>query len=253
VIEVSRRDVKPRSVDQTIAKIAALNGGLWSDANHQNFDPSASPAYRLAHKRRLEALRRAGIAERKPDETWAVGNDFERRALTHDQKRGGGIALIQYPGGPLKELTTIGALTWLDTLDDQAMAEFGFGARAKRAADERQVWLRRQSLLNAEETRLPEASRAALRAMELSNLTAAERAASKRRMTSLGPGGRFEGTLERIVDAHQGRFALVGSQKAFVLTPLRPGMAAGLGRSISLTRKGAGLDWSIGRKRGPNR
>lgn len=253
VIEVSRRDVKQRRVDQTIARIAALNGGLWSDALHRDFDPSASPAYRLAHKRRLEALRRAGIAERKPDEMWAIGNDFEQRALAHDQNRGGGITLNQYPGGPLKELRTIGALTWLDTLDDQAMAETGFGGRAKRAANERQVWLRRQGLLNAGETRLPEASRAALRAMELSSLAAAESVSSKRKATSLGPGRRFDGTLERIVDAHQGRFALVGSQKAFVLTPLRRGMAAGLGRSISLTRKGAGLDWSIGRKRGPNR
>ncbi len=252
VIEVSRRDAKPRSVDQTIARIAALNGGLWSDAHHKDFDPSASSAYRLAHKRRLEALRRVGIAERKPDETWAVGNDFERRALAHDQTRGG-ITLNQYPGGPLKELRTIGALTWLDTLDDNALAETGFGGRAKRAADERRVWLRGQGLLNAGETRLPEASRAALRAMERSSLAAAESAASKRQATSLGRDGRFDGTLERIVDAHQGRFALVGSQKAFVLTSLRPGMAAGLGRSISLTRKGAGLDWSIGRKRGPNR
>lgn len=253
MIEVSRRDVKARTVDQTIARIAALNGGLWSDVHHQDFDPSASSAYRLAHKRRLEALRRAGIAERKPDETWVIGNDFERRALAHDQKRGGGITLKPYPGGPLKELKTIGALTWLDTLDDYAMAETGFGGRAKRAAQARRDWLRGQGLLNAGETRLPEASRAVLRAMELSSLAAAESAASKRQATSLGRDGRFDGTLERIVDAHQGRLALVGSQKAFVLTPLRPGMAAGLGRSISLTRKGAGLDWSIGRKRGPNR
>ena len=48
IVDVSRRNVRPRPVDQNIARIASLNDGVWSDALHAGFEPSASPAYRLA-------------------------------------------------------------------------------------------------------------------------------------------------------------------------------------------------------------
>ena len=100
------------------------------------------------------------------------------------------------------------------------------------------------------ESKLPETSRSALRAKELARLAKAETNASQRASTTLGTASRFDGKLERIIAAHQGQLALIGNDKAFVLMNLRPGMQAGLGREMTLTRKGQNVDWSIGRKRG---
>ena len=47
--------------------------------------------------------------------------------------------------------------------------------------------------------------------------------------------------------------ALVGQEGAFTLVRMRTGMGAGLGRDISLTRKSTGIDWMMGRERGPSR
>lgn len=80
IVEVARTAPAPRQVDRTIAAIAARHEGVYSDALHAEADPSASAQFRLAHKRRLEALRRAGAAERLREGTWRVPGDFHGRS-----------------------------------------------------------------------------------------------------------------------------------------------------------------------------
>ncbi len=75
-VSVSHRDGKPKSSDKTISRIASLNNGLWSDSIHAVYDPASSPQYRLALKRRLEALRRHKIVSRNKDGSWNVGQDY---------------------------------------------------------------------------------------------------------------------------------------------------------------------------------
>ena len=65
IIEVSRGVGTARKSDLTIAAIAERNGGVYSNELHEIADPRSTADYRLTHKRRLEALRRAGIVERE--------------------------------------------------------------------------------------------------------------------------------------------------------------------------------------------
>lgn len=253
IIKVSRQPVRQRTVDQTIAQIAASHNGVWSDAHHTAYDPSATAAYRLAHKRRLEALRRAGITERKSDGSFVIGSRFERRALGYDQRRSSGHHLKRYPPGSLSKLAKANALTWLDSIDPSELCEAGFGGKVKRALIARQAWLRQRGLLQTGDMKLSDASRTALRQMELTHLEAAEAKASNREVMPLTDGARFNGRLERLIEAHQGQLALVGSENKFVLTPARKGMAAVRGRDITLAQSGRSLTWTIGRTRGLDR
>lgn len=63
--ETGKREASPLASDRTIARIAALNRGIYSSALHETDDPSANKAFIEAHKRRLEALRRAGLVMRE--------------------------------------------------------------------------------------------------------------------------------------------------------------------------------------------
>ena len=56
-----------------LAKVAEQTGGIWSEDLHARHDPGSKPAYHLSLKRRLEALRRAGIGERLATGEWHVG------------------------------------------------------------------------------------------------------------------------------------------------------------------------------------
>ena len=72
IVTLSAPDTGPRPADHVIARIADANTGTYSPALHQLSDPGARPAYIGAHVRRLEALRRVGIAERLPDGNWRL-------------------------------------------------------------------------------------------------------------------------------------------------------------------------------------
>ncbi|WP_084398829.1 DUF3363 domain-containing protein [Henriciella aquimarina] len=91
VVEVRRARPEPRRADRTIAEIAERTGGLWSDDLHADADPGSISAYRLAHKRRLETLRRAGIVERLKDGRWEVPENYLDRAAAYEGARGKGL------------------------------------------------------------------------------------------------------------------------------------------------------------------
>ena len=87
IVSVGRKAIEPKPADRTIAAIAERNGGVYSEALHQAADPGSSAAFRLAHKRRLESLRRLGLVERHSDGSWTVPGDFEVRALQAEMQR----------------------------------------------------------------------------------------------------------------------------------------------------------------------
>ena len=88
---------------------------MYSDELHEAADPSSSPAFRLAHKRRLEALRRLGVVDRNADGTWTVPSNFEERALNADARRQS-LAINVRSWLPLEKLTERHAETWLDRI-----------------------------------------------------------------------------------------------------------------------------------------
>ena len=253
IADIRFTQAKARRSDHTIAHIASLSDGIWSEDRHASLDPESSPAYRLAHKRRLEALRRAGIVQRLASGDWKIGEDYLARAAAYEQARGGARDIfLRSRAGP-DALVEADALTWLDEVDPERLAETGFGGEVRRARLERMTVLRSRGLLAEQETALSAQAREQLKANELAGLAAAEARASGRTFQALEHGGTFSGRFEKIIDTHQGRMALVGQEGAFTLVRMRTGMGAGLGRDISLTRKSTGIDWMMGRERGPSR
>lgn len=252
IIEAAPHRAGPRKSDRTIAAIAAVNGGLYSDALHLADDPQASANYREAHKRRLEALRRAGIVQRRADGAFVVPRDYlERAASFEGRRRGARIDVKSWIG--LEAQIEARAPTWLDTFDAGDLSISGFGAVAANAQRARLAFLRREGLLSEDGTRLEPASARALEKEERGAAAAAEAARSGRAHRTLGAAGRFEGVYERAIDLGQGRFALIGMAKEFALVPWRPELERLRGRVMTVRRTGKGVEWTLGKTRGIGR
>lgn len=249
IVEIGPRPARARASDRTIARVAALQDRLWSEARHTIVDPAASAEYRLAHKRRLEALRRAGIVKRLGNGDWQIGPDYLERAAEFEA-RNSAARVIERTGQPLSAMQRADALTWLDDLDPASTGETGFGGEVRRAIAVRQNWLRETGRLAPGEDRLSDKVRASLRRSELQRLASAEAKSTGREPVTLSKGDGFDGRLERRLDTHQGPMALVGNETRFTLIRWKSSMGAALGRDIALTRKGPGIDWTMGRRRG---
>lgn len=89
VVEVGSRRAKERSSDRVIADIAESTGGLYSERLHTEADPSSTAAFRQAHVRRLEALRRVGLVERMQDGSWTIPDDYLEKAAEFEADRAG--------------------------------------------------------------------------------------------------------------------------------------------------------------------
>ncbi|WP_256375373.1 relaxase/mobilization nuclease domain-containing protein [Bradyrhizobium sp. WSM3983] len=63
ILELRSRVAEPRATDRTIAEIAAMHDGNYSERLHRTFDSHASGEFVGAHVRRLEAMRREGVGK----------------------------------------------------------------------------------------------------------------------------------------------------------------------------------------------
>lgn len=252
VVEAAPRTAVPRQADHTIARIAAAAGGIYSDAHHEALDPGSSAPYRLAHKRRLEALRMKGLVDRGADGSWRIPPDYLERAAGYEASRGGRISLQVRSWMALETQVSARAETWLDSED--AAKEAVWSARIISARRGRLAFLREQGLLATDEITLSSDTRMRLRAAELSKAGSIEAAKSGRTFTEPA-GAPFEGRYERSLNLAQGRMALIGTDKAFALVPWRREMERFRGQSLVIKTKGDGMGWTFpgGRPRGIGR
>ena len=252
IVEVGARRAEARKADHVIAGIAERSGGHYSDALHLAADPASSSAYRLAHKRRLEALRRSGIADRRSDGVWDIPHDYLARAAAFEATKGD-VSVRVRSWMALESQVNARALTWLDGVDaagDRELSERVLTARRARLA-----FLQQEGLLGPSVQELSNAVRAQLRSEELGRAGAHEAGRSGRAQMSLEDGQAFEGRFERTVDIAQGRMALVGNEKAFALVPWRHDLERYRGQSLILEQKSKGTGWTFqpGRTRGISR
>jgi type IV secretory pathway VirD2 relaxase len=248
VVEVRRSPAEPRPADRTIAEIAKRSGGVWSNALHAEADPGATNEYRLAHKHRLEALRRAGVVERTAEGAWEVPEDFLERTAAYEGQRARGLKLRTLSWMSLERQASLKADTWLDS----AAANHP-GLAAQRAA--RLAFLKREGMLAAGVETFSDSQRAELRRKELEGAEARQAASSGRQAVSMQVGDRFDGRLEGHVNLAQGRMAIIGNEKAFVMVPWRDTLGRQIGREMIIERTARGIGWSLGpeRQRGLSR
>lgn len=248
VVELGARQVKLREIDASIVRISERSGGIYSEALHADADPASTPAWRQGHVRRLEALRREGIAERRNEGTWSIPNNFADKAMGYDASRTGRIELQVSSWLPLKDQVRHPGLTWLDS---EAAELPGDNLATVRKA--RLDFLRQKGWLGDGISEIDETLRNRLRAMELRRTSEALAAATGRGSVELTQGERFEGRFEKAVDLGQGRLALIGNAREFALVPWRPEMERHRGREMTVTPTARGVSWTIGIGRGLER
>ena len=251
-----------RRSDQTIARLADANDGMYDPERHRTelarANAGNSEALVEAHVCRLEALRRGGKhVERLPDGRWRVPDDYLERARAYDVRHGAvrDIELRTLSRLPLERQLAASGATWLDRelvrREKTELAEKGFGAEVRTALAQRIERLvdcglarRRQGQVIFARDLLDTLTRREL----------ADTAAQFARQTGLAyrpveEGDPVSGIYRRRVDLASGRFALIDDGHQFFLVPWRPIVDRQLGREVSGVLRGGSMSWNLGRER----
>jgi type IV secretory pathway VirD2 relaxase len=261
IVELRAREAGPSQVDRTIAEIASRNQGLYSLDLHRETDPRASAEFIQSHARRLEAMRRDGLAERLPDGRWHVGQDHLDRAARFEaatrSERPVQMTVLSWQN--LEALPNANGATWLDrqlvVKEPETIAPMGLGSEVGAAIRARRQWLLEQGFAREQAGRIVYA-RNMLQTLERREL--AETGTRIAGETGLGyseikSGDRLTGTYRRALTLNSGRFALIERAQEFSLVPWRPVLERARGQAVTGVVGGEGISWSIGIKRGLGR
>ncbi|MGY3534570.1 relaxase/mobilization nuclease RlxS [Bradyrhizobium sp. USDA 4452] len=261
ILELRSRAAQPRTIDRTIAEIAARHGGIYSDRLHREFDPQASGEFVGSHVRRLEAMRREGIVTRLADGSWSVGRDYLDRALRYEKlqqsRNPARVAVLSWQR--LEDLPQALGATWLDRkLVGKApdeLASSGFGADVEAALRARRQWLIEQGLAREDGGRMRFARNMleTLEAREVARTAADISARTGLAHVGAKAGDTISGIYRRSLTLNSGRFALIERSHDFVLVPWRPVLERARGQLVTGIVGGEGISWSIGIKRGIGR
>ncbi len=257
IVAVEGKAAELRRADQTIADIAEQSGGLYSEARHRAVDPRASAEYVRAHVRRLEAMRRAGFAERFADGSWAIPEDFLDKARAYEERNRmrQPARLVLMSSFSLDQMGEMEGATWLDR---QLVAERpeplragGFGRDAEDAIERRRRWLLSQGLVKEHDDRTVY-QRNLLNELRRREVSAAADRLSKelgKPFAEPSDGERIEGVYRRPVRLASGKFAVIEKSKEFTLVPWRAALERQRGKAVSGIVRGDTISWSLTRSR----
>ena len=254
VVTAGPQTYAPKASDRTIADIASKRGGIYSPSFHEMSDPSAREEFIKAHVRRLEAMRRAGHAERNSDGSWKVPKDYLKRAVKYETSRGFGnpVKLDIQSRAPLAELTQTLGKTWLDTelmKGDTESDASGFGQEVETLKAQRQKFLLSQKLIQKSSG----VTQTTLDTLEKIDLDAAGKALSEqfgKSYKAAPESGRISGIYRETIQRPSGKYAAIEKSKEFTLVPWRETMDKNLGKSISGVVKGQTISWTLTKARG---
>lgn len=258
VVEMRARGSGPRTVDRTIAEVAASNQGVYSAERHREADPHASREFIQSHVRRLEAMRRQGLAERMADGGWQVGSDHLDRATRFEEmsrsQRPVRMTVLSWQN--LEALPGAVGATWLDrqlvAKEAEIIAPTGWGPEAGAALRARRQWLIEQGLAREQDggTLYARNLLHTLERRELADVGARIAGETGLKHSEFKPGDRLTGTYRRMLTLNSGRFALIERTQDFSLVPWRPVLERAKGKGVTGVVGGEGISWSVGIKRG---
>ena len=255
----------PRAADRNIMDVAGREGVYRPSAHLERARTSIEriggdpEAFVRSHVRRLEALRRAGHAERIDAGHWRVPADLVERGQVYDLARDRANIRISVlsPTGLDQQIGHEGA-TWLDhelvARERIAVADDGFGQEVRAALAKR-----KQSLvdmgyaadLGGGRIRAP---KDLIQRLEAADIDRAGRALAAERGRQWRPavaGNQVSGQLVGSTQLPSGRFAMIDDGLGFSLVPWRPALEQHVGRQISgIAMPGGDVNWSFGRKLG---
>lgn len=258
VVEIRAAGTGVKPADRTIAAVAEREDGVYSDDAHQRFDKTARTEFRLAHVRRLEALRRSNLVARRPDGSWQVPEDYLARVERHEARRAARapvqLETLSHLG--LADMAGADGATWLDRVLTQdgagTLAEAGFGAEARAALAARRAWLVREGLARDDqgETLYARGLLKTLQKRELNRVGDEMASALGKAHVIPGPGERVDGVYNRPVRLASGKYALIERGKSFSLVPWRDVLERSRGKTVSGVVRGATISWELGRQKG---
>jgi len=251
-----------KQADHNVAEIAARNDGIYDIAVHTKIDPRANPDFLMAHIRRLEALRRAGVgAERQADGTWTISPDHLQQAGRYEriQARSRPVQVETLSPLPLERQVGVEGATWLDReLVKPSGFEVrgaGFGHEVQEALNRRRQWLIAHGFAQEENGRAiyPTGMISELQRRELAKEGAKFARERGLPYAETAKGDHVFGVYRKRVDLASGRFALIENGRELSLVPWRPVIEDSIGREVSGTMRGDTISWTLGRQRsGPS-
>jgi hypothetical protein len=248
-----------RAADKNIAALAV--DGLYRTDHHLAIAKAQAKSGRDpkdvvdAHVRRLEALRRAGIAERVAEGVWRVPTDLPEQGRRYDAQRLDGVAVELRSHLPVERQVRVIGATWLDQQligGAGGIANNGFGGDVREALRQRSDFLVEQGLAERRGQRVILARNllGTLCGREIDG--AAKTIAAETGLThrAVADGERVTGTYRRSVQLASGRFAMLDDGMGFSLVPWRPVVEQRLGQQVSAIVRGSSVTWGLGRQRG---
>ncbi|HEY5237993.1 MAG TPA: relaxase/mobilization nuclease RlxS [Rhizomicrobium sp.] len=256
VIAVTPRHPGVRTVDRTVAEIAAAHGDHYSVDLHLQHDPSATAEFAETHVRRLEAMRRlGGHVEREPDGTWIIARDHIARASAFERKQAklDPVTVETLSALPVEKQVTADGATWLDRellkTRPTEIRDAGFGRDVANAMAQRRQWLVEQGFVREDGVSYRPDMLAMLQRRELARVAAQ---LSKELNLDYAPaksGDKISGVYRRSLNLTSGRFAVIEKSREFMLVPWRPVLERSLGKQVSGIARGDTISWTIGRSR----
>jgi type IV secretory pathway VirD2 relaxase len=259
----------PRAADRNILDVAGPEG-VYHPSEHLERARAAidriggdPEAFVRSHVRRLEALRRAGHAERIDADHWRVPADLPERGQAYDLARDRANIRVSVlsPTGLGLQVGHDGA-TWLDrelvSRQRVALADEGFGQEVKAALEKRKQVLANMGHVNDLGNGRVRAPRDLIQRLEAADIERAGKALAAERglqWRPAVPGNYVTGQLVGSTQLSSGRFAMIESLTGdgglgFSLVPWQPVLDKRIGQHISgLMRNDGGIEWSLGRKR----
>ena len=261
VIEIGAPDSAVRPSDRAIAGMT--EDGIYRPSRHleqARFDGVPGGNYEGfvdAHVRRLEALRRAGIAERIDADQWRIPEDFEARAAAYDAGWNARANIRILSTFDLERQIGSDGATWLDrrlvgagALD---LSPAGFGEQVREAMERR-----RETLIDRGDAIRQTDGRIAYRRNLIATLQEREVARTgvalaeerAKPFRAAADGETVAGTFTGTVQLSSGKFAIVEKSQEFTLVPWRPVIDRQLGREVAGIVQGGSVSWQFGRQRG---
>ncbi len=259
VIAITARLIEPRTVDRTVAEIAAAHDGRYSIDIHLAHDASATADFAETHVRRLEAMRRmTDGAEREKDGTWIITANHLEKAAEFERTlvRQAPVQIETLSALPIERQTGADGATWLDRelagRSPESIRDAGFGREVKDALTQRRQWLIEQELAKDENGRTIYRADLlnVLRRRELNRAAAQLSSEIGLAYAETKSGDRVEGIYRRPVELVSGKFALIEKSREFTLVPWRPVLERSLGESVAGIARDRSISWTIGRDRG---
>ena len=222
IVSVSLPDAKPKPSDKTIVQIASANSGVYSEDLHRAADPRASKSFVQAHIRRLEALRKKGLAQRKSGGRWSIPENYLDRVREHQIKRGEPETKIESWVSLEKQIDAPG-LTWLDEGVDLSAQHRGFGAEVRAAKLRRMQHLVNEGIVPDVEAKLTPKMLKALKRQGMDHAGQELAAKLGKSYEPLPKSGHIEGTYSQSVIRPNGKFAVIERGKDFHFGALAQG------------------------------